>query len=985
MSLLNKVSLRRLDFFAVILGTWVIVTPVTLASPSLDCWEQLLMPRPQVISKIDGGGRVRLGTQKLTSEIEARRSRVAEFQKIREEAQKRGLRVWLFGGTAAAFSHYVKWDLLREKGDTRFRAEQFDYDLTHIFRSTQDIALVVDVSSAKAQSFEDWLKIRFPDFFPSKVIPWEVRSLREPKGDQGALLGDPVFMLQHSDSQSTGMIELTDPPLGESFLRDLRQWEVRGDSQFLKDLEEGMLTYYYSPDYASTARASSGKNPPIFSVIRALTKVFQYDLSLREADLILLQKEITHFQPKRDLKDSDALAWIERNGIQLLQHAMDLESAWNTLEQLGLRKKLISISNRADSIGSLAWWMSKEPLRSKPVGLGSGKTAQELGLSLVAHETRDFGAFESMTRSYTGAPNVFISRVGVQGEYASYGEGFYTANGGKGGRGTGITLRFQVDPKAREGTDFLLKEFEFNRVRGKLPIGSYVIWLNKRALRLRSEGGLPFSVLEYFEFLDSGQELPKGELILQWDLKRRVDRLLVSGEVSSQDLDRLRLIVLQKMKTHLEEARFLLQEWLRFESVGLERDPKEFQGLADTIVDQTYEADPARSFEKLIEITQNTVLENYFLEEWIPTQLKRLKKDFGNRALERLIFSKQPLLQTEGLEIIKSKNSKKRDLFLIALEEIFKQGGDPVSWIQSVDTSPASIQQKVSYLSVHPELKSLLTHLQWRLMEPEIRKVSFQWIFDALSQDREGRALPNETKGESFLFHSFTFPPEGLRVALGASPGQGEVMLGEESYEVLFTRSFAIQETPVTQLQWTLIMGYNPSRFGPGGRNDYFANRPVERVSWEEVQKFIGRLNSIDPDYEYRLPTEAESEFASRGGEEAIYPYGDEIRELKNYAWFLESSVGRTHDVAELKPNAYGLYDTLGNVNEWVQDWWSSERSGRVTDPTGPEVGRYRLVRSGCWGDRARRLRCSERGTQGPGVRTDFTGFRLVRIRRSSL
>ncbi len=153
-----------------------------------------------------------LSLQHLTSEIAARRTRVPEFDFIRKEAEKRGLRVWLFGGTAAGYSHYVKWDLLREAGDLRFQKARFDYDYTNIYRSTQDLDIVVDGSAKQAEELQKALTTQFPYFVGSKATPWEVRSLREASHDKGAILDDFGFMNQHTDSNSTGMVELTNTP-----------------------------------------------------------------------------------------------------------------------------------------------------------------------------------------------------------------------------------------------------------------------------------------------------------------------------------------------------------------------------------------------------------------------------------------------------------------------------------------------------------------------------------------------------------------------------------------------------------------------------------------------------------------------------------------------------------------------------------------------------------------------------------------------------
>src|SRR5262249_23544311 len=127
---------------------------------------------------------------RLARELAARTSRVAEFRFIREEAMKLGVRVYLFGGTAAGYAHYVKWDLQREDGDTRFQAERFDYDYTNIYRSTQDLDIVVDGPAEKALALQRQLEEKYPHTKGSKSA-WEVRTLREPIGDKEPLYRNP--------------------------------------------------------------------------------------------------------------------------------------------------------------------------------------------------------------------------------------------------------------------------------------------------------------------------------------------------------------------------------------------------------------------------------------------------------------------------------------------------------------------------------------------------------------------------------------------------------------------------------------------------------------------------------------------------------------------------------------------------------------------------------------------------------------------------
>jgi hypothetical protein len=449
--------------------------------------------------------------QELEHGIADRLKRVEEFKFIEQEAAKLGVRAWLFGGTAAGYAHYVKWDMQREKGDPRFQPDRFDYDYTSIFRSTQDLDIVIDGNPEQAQKLQAALQEKYPHLQGNKTA-WEVRLLTQDMGDKQAILNNPDFMNQHTDSNSTGMVEITQPRAGESVVRDVRDWNAK-QPHFLKDVHDGALHYYFSPSHFTTKFAKEGRNPPILSAIRYLTKAFQYELELRPDDLEQIKKIIGAFDPRQASSDPYVAKWIEKNGKKLFQNAVNLEYAWNTLEQLGLRKKLQDISGNVGSVDSLAWWMNKEPLRSQALGQGSGKTAKDLGLDIVAHETNNFLAYESITRAHTGDPNVLISRENAAGEAAVHGNGFYTKLGREGARGTGLTIRFHLDPRAKEGTDFKVVQ---NGAE------TYVVLKNRAALRVIPES-LNLSAVDYFKMLeqeDSGVD--HADLGILEKLKRKL-------------------------------------------------------------------------------------------------------------------------------------------------------------------------------------------------------------------------------------------------------------------------------------------------------------------------------------------------------------------------------------------------------------------------------------------------------------------------------
>jgi hypothetical protein len=446
-----------------------------------------------------------LTIQDLRHALVTRLQRVPEYRFIQKEADRMGVKVYLFGGTAAAYAHYVKWDLLREMGDLRFQPDRFDYDFTHIYRSNQDLDIVVDGSAEQIKDLQIRLQEVFPHFQGAKEA-WEVRSLREKVNGKMALLDNPDFLHQNTDSNSVGLIAINES--NELLaVRDLREWD-KSDSQFLKDIVSNQLHYYQSKLHPTTELARAGRNPEIFSVIRYLIKVVQFELDMNAEDLSQIQKVIEQFDPANLVGDTAyQTRWFENNSVKLIQNAVNIEYAWNLTEKFGLRKKLIALSNNAGTIGSMAWWLSREPLRSKAVGQGRGRSAKDLKIDVVAHETTSFSAYESITRAHTGEANVLISRENVPGETALLGEGFYTRVGRIGAKGTGLTVRFHLDPSAIDGIDFRY-----------YPENDYVVVINKSALRVIPES-LSLGPLEYFQMIDSFDHNEKGVLE---KLKRRL-------------------------------------------------------------------------------------------------------------------------------------------------------------------------------------------------------------------------------------------------------------------------------------------------------------------------------------------------------------------------------------------------------------------------------------------------------------------------------
>ena len=217
---------------------------------------------------------------------------------------------------------------------------------------------------------------------------------------------------------------------------------------------------------------------------------------------------------------------------------------------------------------------------------------------------------------------------------------------------------------------------------------------------------------------------------------------------------------------------------------------------------------------------------------------------------------------------------------------------------------------------------------------------------------------------------------------MGSPTGEEGREADENQHRVTITRAYCMKATEVTQGEWQAVMGSNPSAFKNCG-----ANCPVEQVSWDDAVGYanaLSRREGLPECYAgstftglgcrgYRLPTEAEWEYAARAGTTGA-TYG----KLNSVAWSYDNAGETTHPVRQKQPNAWGLYDMLGNVWEWTGDW-NDAYPATVTDPTGPARGPSRVFRGGSWYNFARCARAAFRYYDSPGNRGNNLGFRLVR------
>jgi len=239
--------------------------------------------------------------------------------------------------------------------------------------------------------------------------------------------------------------------------------------------------------------------------------------------------------------------------------------------------------------------------------------------------------------------------------------------------------------------------------------------------------------------------------------------------------------------------------------------------------------------------------------------------------------------------------------------------------------------------------------------------------------------------GNSFtnsLGMTFNLIPAGT-FDMGSPDDEPGRETNETQHTVTISEPFYMQTTEVTQGQWNAVMGNNPSMHSSCGEDC-----PVEKVSWDNAQAFILKLNELEGDNRYSLPTEAQWEYAARAGSTTALPNGSmnatvfpsgcsSDSKLNEMGWYCGNANSTTHQVAQKQKNAWGLYDVHGNVWEWCLDWYGSYPSSPVTDPTGPSTGSQKILRGCSWGDWPQWCRAAYRLPQGFG--NHYTGLRVLR------
>ena len=309
---------------------------------------------------------------------------------------------------------------------------------------------------------------------------------------------------------------------------------------------------------------------------------------------------------------------------------------------------------------------------------------------------------------------------------------------------------------------------------------------------------------------------------------------------------------------------------------------------------------------------------------------------------------------------------------LVANDNLLKDEASLAKVLQSFVDSPVALVAETNVVSWVQEQKALAQRL---VVEAKAKIQAEEKELQRLTAEarKRLRSSPNFSVGERLMMGLLVHWIPAGRFMMGSPSTETDRSPNEAQHNVTLSRGFFLAETECTQSQWEAVMGSNPSRFKG-------ADRPVEKVSWDESLEFCRKLTDqqrkqgvLPEGWSWRLPTEAEWEYAARAG-----TTGPRHGELEAIAWHSGNSGSETHPVKQKAANAWGLYDMIGNVFEWCSDWYGDYPTGGVSDPTGPNSGSLRVFRGGSWRYDAGLCRSASRYCFELGDRNSFLGFRPV-------
>ncbi len=406
---------------------------------------------------------------------------------------------------------------------------------------------------------------------------------------------------------------------------------------------------------------------------------------------------------------------------------------------------------------------------------------------------------------------------------------------------------------------------------------------------------------------------------------------------------------------------------------------------------------------ELVSLVNGTSIAEVFSKE---LQVKFVENVFHpvqlSKALSTALESESPLVRKFAEELLNSKDPRLERMSILRIyREIRARGGDFVtaaeSWMRDGKIDPMLktellLAQESPWSKNYEKFDSSVPKEQREILNRELDRRSKVRIYRALAEKAGAKASDlSQSIMESYLLVDAGITRESPVTFKMGSPTTEAGRYGNEAQQnVTLTKPIVEGATDVTQLQYYLVTGKNPSKFVADGEDVTITikgtkidpNRPVEMVSQEEAIEYSKQLNQLEKKLGIgtgtaRLPTDAEYEWLTRRGTTTAYSFGDDVADLDLHAWHYQNSNSRTHRVASKRPDSQGGFDHHGNVWKWTLDTYKESVAGG-TDPLVSEPGSPRVVRGGSWNCNPQYLRSAYRSSDGPGTRYDDVGFRLV-------
>jgi len=430
---------------------------------------------------------VEISTEDLKKEMLLVTDQIPALQRLHELATQKGVEVYLIGGAVPALAHFSLRRLEQRRNKIYF-SKSLEPKIYNIVRLAQDIDFAIrasrGMSTEEAREITNQISDKINNEHPRFGATWQSLGINFTSVSEGGIKKDSIlsnsyFFKQHSDTYSRTLVDLNPKrPLRVVDPLSLHNSDPQEHSEFLLDITQKKISLMFSKDLLENPGFAKNSNPPFMNALRSLIKASQYGVKIEADDFEIIKSIINDFDPGAD-HDFEFLKRLKAQAPRIYSQAFDLNHADALLAQSGLRKVIEQLATRYEAFEPVFLFLDRKPLPFFPIHTSAGvRTAKDLNLSRVVHETTDALRLESITWRPDGRINALISEVAKAGQHADFGTGFYTKNAKEGLMRSGSSVDLDIDPNAREGIDFRL----VNNAKNVIILNAAAVKLNPKHL-----------------------------------------------------------------------------------------------------------------------------------------------------------------------------------------------------------------------------------------------------------------------------------------------------------------------------------------------------------------------------------------------------------------------------------------------------------------------------------------------------------------------